>query len=345
MRPLPLLVLILSLGAGVVAAQRPLVGAAVADPAPAEPPPFDEWLQALLAEARARGYSEQVLEKTLRGVEPVERVIQSDRSQAELNPGFQRYLSTRVTNTVVRRGRDLSRQHRTLLRRISTRYGVPARFLVAIWGVETRYGRVTGRVPIFQALTTLAWEPRRADFFRRELFDALTIASSGYVNPDQMKGSWAGAMGQTQFMPSSYLKHAVDFDGDGDRDIWSSTGDALASIASYLQAYGWKDGTTWGREVRVPVAASERIAETVPRRPSGCYAVRNMTERIPLSRWRELGVTSADGRPLPRANLVAGLVRTDTRQFLVYDNYDAILGYNCAHYYALSVALLADRLR
>jgi membrane-bound lytic murein transglycosylase B len=345
MRPLPVLVLIVALGAGTVAAQQPATGVAITDAAPVEPPPFDDWFAALLAEARERGYSERLLKETLGGVEPIERVIQNDRAQAELTPGFERYLSSRVTKTVVRRGQGLARQHRTLLRRISARYGVQSRFLLAIWGIETRYGRITGRVPVFQALTTLAWEPRRADFFRRELFDALTIVSSGYIKAEQMKGSWAGAMGQTQFMPSSYLKHAVDFDGNGNRDIWSSTADALASIANYLKAFGWKDETTWGREVRVSAAAGERIAAAVPMRSTGCYAMRNMTERIPLSRWRELGVTNADGTRLPAANISAGLVKTDTRQFLVYDNYDAILAYNCAHYYALSVALLADRLR
>lgn len=346
MRPPSLLFVVFALCAGTLTAQQqPATGVAITDLSPVEPPPFGDWLEALLAEARERGYSERVLKETLSGVEPIERVIQSDRSQAELTPGFEHYLSSRVTRTVMRRGRDLGRQHRTLLQRISAKYGVQPRFLLAIWGIETRYGRVTGRVPIFQALTTLAWEPRRADFFRRELFDALTIVSSGYIKADRMKGSWAGAMGQPQFMPSSYLKHAVDFDGDGDRDIWSSTGDALASIASYLKAYGWQSETTWGREVRVSAAARERIEATVPMRPTGCYAIRNMTERIPLSRWQELGITRADGGPLPKANLSAGLVKTDTRQFLVYDNYDAILGYNCAHYYALSVALLADRLR
>lgn len=312
---------------------------------PPEPPPFDEWLESLLQEARARGYSERVLADALGDVQPVERVIQSDRSQAELAPGFDRYLASHLTRTMVRRGRQLGQQHRTLLGRIAKRYGVQPRFLVAIWGIESRYGRVTGRTPIFQALATLAWEPRRADFFRRELFDALSIVANGYMNAGGMKGSWAGAMGQAQFMPSSYLKHAVDFDGDGDRDIWSSTGDALGSIANYLKAYGWRNDQTWGREVRVSEAARERIAENVPMRTMGCYAIRNMTERIPLSRWRELGVKRSDGGPLPTADIAAGLVRTDTRNFLVYGNYDAILGYNCAHYYALTVGLLADRLQ
>jgi membrane-bound lytic murein transglycosylase B len=157
-----------------------------------------------------------------------------------------------------------------------------------------------------------------------------------------MTGSWAGAMGQTQFMPSSYLQYAVDFDNDGRRDIWKSTSDSLASIANYLKGYGWTAGETWGREVRISAAAQARIGEEIPKRPEGCYAIRNMSERVPLARWRALGVTLANGRPLPQSDMTAGLVDVGERKFLVYQNYDAILGYNCAHYYALSVALLGD---
>jgi membrane-bound lytic murein transglycosylase B len=160
-----------------------------------------------------------------------------------------------------------------------------------------------------------------------------------------MTGSWAGAMGQTQFMPSSYLKYAVDFDKDGRRDIWKSTPDALASIASYLDGYGWNGDETWGREVKVSPAAQEKIAASIPKRTMGCYAERNMTERRPLDEWRMLGVTLANGDALPRAEIAAGLVDVGERKFLVYPNYDALLGYNCAHYYALSVALLADRIQ
>jgi membrane-bound lytic murein transglycosylase B len=160
-----------------------------------------------------------------------------------------------------------------------------------------------------------------------------------------MTGSWAGAMGQTQFMPSSYLSYAVDFDGDGRRDIWKSDADALASIANYLKGYGWNGDDTWGREVRVPAALMARIDSDVPKRAMGCSAIRNMTERRPLDEWRTLGVTSIDGRPLPNAALNAGLVDVGERKFLVYPNYDALLGYNCAHYYALAVALIGDSLR
>ena len=309
------------------------------------PEPFDTWLERVIEEAEDRGYSDELIAQTLEGLEPLPRVIEADRSQAELNPGFTRYTSTRITTAMVRRGREMARTYRTLLGRIENRFGVQRRFILAIWGMETRYGRVTGSTPVFRALATLAWEPRRSEFFRGELFDALTMVQRGHIDARSMTGSWAGAMGQAQFMPSSYLKYAVDFDGDGRRDIWKSTPDALASIGSYLKGFGWDDEETWGREVRVTPAILERVKETIPNRPEGCYAVRNMTERRPLDEWRRLGVRRSDGTALPTADIEAGLVDVGERTFLVYPNYDAILGYNCAHYYALTVALLAERLR
>jgi membrane-bound lytic murein transglycosylase B len=306
---------------------------------------FDEWLSGVVAEAKARGFADDVIEQTLTGLEPLERVIQSDRNQAELNPGFARYLSSHLPATVIRNGRQAIDANAAVLKRIEAQFGVPARVLVAIWGMETRYGRVTGRTPVFQALATLAWEPRRADFFRGELFQALMMVDRGYIDARSMTGSWAGAMGQTQFMPSSYMAYSVDFDGDGHRDIWKSTPDALASIANYLKGYGWSGDHGWGREVRVPADADAYIKSYVPRRTDGCYAKRNMTERIAMSIWRDIGVTAVDGAPLPATDLTAGLVDVGDRKFLVYPSYDAILGYNCAHYYALTVALLSDRLR
>ena len=219
--------------------------------------------------------------------------------------------------------------------------------MLAIWALESRYGRNIGREPVFRALATLAWEPRRATYFRGELFDALTMVQRKHIEAKNMTGSWAGAMGQTQFMPSSYLKYAVDFDKDGRRDIWKSTPDALASIANYLKGYGWNEGETWGREVKVSAAARERMtADGVKLRTEGCYAIRNTTEKRKLADWTTFGVLRANGKPLPTASLNASLVTTgDNRTFLVYQNYESLLGYNCAHYYALSVAMLADRLQ
>ena len=324
-----------------------MLAAGTQDPPPASPapPPFNEWLTQLIADARSSGFSEAVVNKTLAGLEPYERVIQEDRSQAELVVGFDRYYRSRVNARTVRRGRDASSQYRTLLSRVEDKYDVQRRFIVAIWGMETQYGRITGRVPVFQALATLAWEGRRAEFFKGELFNALTMVSRGHIEPGRMTGSWAGAMGHPQFMPSSYLKFAQDFDGDGRRDIWASQGDVLASIANYLKEYDWNDEETWGREVRISDAARARIAEETEKRTDGCFAMRNMTERKPLNEWQEMGVRLVNGRPLPKSSIDAGLVQTDERTFLVYNNYDALLRYNCAHYYALSVALLADQLR
>ena len=317
-------------------------------PPPAEPAvPFDVWLAELIHEANEKGFNERLVQDTLVGIEPLPRVIQADRSQAELSPGLERYLSTRITRTVVNRGRALAREHRALLNRIEKEYGVQRRFVLAIWALESRYGRNIGREPVFRALATLAWEPRRAAFFRGELFDALTIVQRKHIDAKAMTGSWAGAMGQTQFMPSSYLKYAVDFDKDGRRDIWKSVPDALGSIANYLKGYDWKSGETWGREVKVSAAARERMAaDGVALRTQGCYAIRNMTERRKLSDWTEFGLRRVNGTLLPKADMNASLVTTgDERTFLVYQNYESLLGYNCAHYYALSVAMLADRLQ
>lgn len=324
----------------------PQVPADAPAPAVAVETPFPVWLEQFTQDARDRGFDDALLAATLGTLEPLPRVVALDRNQAELVLTFNQYYRSRVTPLVVRRGRAMAREHRALLKRIEATYGVPSSVVLAIWGLESRYGRNSGRTPVFRALATLAWEPRRSAFFRDQLFDALTIVSSGAVEAGAMTGSWAGAMGQPQFMPSSYLAHAVDFDGDGRRDIWRSTPDTLASIASYLRDAGWVRGQTWGREVRVGDAARETIQARIPPRSEGCYAERNMTERRPLNEWARIGVRTSAGTSLPRAAVPAGLTRVlGDRTFLLYPNYDALLAYNCAHHYALSVALLSERLR
>ena len=338
-RPGLALTLLVLLGSWPLRGQEPV--AAPAEPV-VEAPPFNEWLKTLVSEALDKGFDSALVDSTLAHLEPLPRVITADRSQAELNPGFARYSSGRVTKAMVQRGREMKQEHRAVLRQIERDFDVQGRFLLAIWGIESRYGRVQGRTPVFRALATLAWEPRRSAFFRSQLFDALTMVQRGYIEADTMTGSWAGAMGQTQFIPSSYLQYAVDFDQDGRRDIWTSTPDALASIASYLKGAGWNGEETWGREVRLTATQRSTVAKTIPKRPEGCYAFRNMTERRPLAEWRALGVRRVDGGALPQADIRAGLVDVGERAFLVYPNYDAILGYNCAHYYALTVALLAN---
>jgi membrane-bound lytic murein transglycosylase B len=180
--------------------------------------------------------------------------------------------------------------------------------------------------------------------FRTELFNALEILNNGDIELARLKGSWAGALGQPQFMPSSYLEYAQDFDEDGRRDIWSSLPDVFASVANYLQRHGWEEGFAWGREVSLTKAARAR-ALAVPPRAEGCRAEKAMSIPLPLPEWRAMGVRSAGGGPLPSAELPASLVRAGTRTFLVYDNYESLLGYNCAHSYALSVGLLANSLK
>jgi membrane-bound lytic murein transglycosylase B len=214
--------------------------------------------------------------------------------------------------------------------------------MVAIWGVESNFGQITGSRPTVAALATLAYDGKRPALFRSELFHALTIIDKGLATAADLKGSWAGAMGQPQFMPSSYLKFAIDFDGDGRADIWTSLSDVFASMANYLKVAGWTEEERWGREVRVTGAALAKIEQSVSKRSSGCGAVRDLTVARPLTEWTDLGVTLPEGDPLPTASLKASLVHGKHRFFLVYRNYEALLAYNCSNSYALTVGLLAD---
>ena len=306
-----------------------------------EPSSFSEWLAGVRAEALARGIRQDIIDKALGPIEePLVSSIERDREQPETVLSLEAYIATRLRPATVRTGRQMLQRYRALLRRVSNNYGVPAPVIVALWGMESNFGRLTGSEPTITVLATLAWDPRRGGFFRQELFDALDILNRGDIELSRMRGSWAGAMGQLQFMPSSYLKYAVDFDGDGRRDIWASPADIFASIANYLKQHGWVRGRQWGREVRVPRSRDL----SVPRSERVCPAARDMTDALPLEEWRRLGVRLPGGRPLPRASFRASLVTGSSRCFLLYANYDALLAYNCSHAYALSVALLADRI-
>src|SRR5688500_15909912 len=197
----------------------------------------------------------------------------------------------------------MRRRHAALLAEISEKHGVPPGILVAVWGLESNFGRFSGVRPTIATLATLAYDPRRTALFRKELFDALTILDSGDVEPAALKGSWAGALGQPQFMPSSFLRYAVDFDGDGRRDIWASTADVFGSIANYLAARGWQKDQTWGREVPIPLSLLTRLPEVAPMQTSGCLARRQMTAPLPLAEWQTLGVRTLAGRALPIADI------------------------------------------
>jgi len=312
-------------------------------PLPVDPPPFDAWLEEFRAEAAARGIRPDVLDAALAGVEPVAQILRRDRSQAEFTLDLDAYLKRRLTPGTIRTARAMFARHRTLVERIGAAYSVDPRVLISVWGLESTFGKFAGVRPVIPTLATLAYDPRRSRMFRNELLSALEILNRGDIELPRLRGSWAGAMGQPQFMPSSYLRYAQDFDGDGRRDIWTSQADVFASIAFYLQQHGWQEGVRWGREVALPAGAAARLAD-LPLRTEGCRARRGMSVPQPLDTWRDLGIRTAAGQPLPRADLSASLIREGGRSFLAYPNYEALLDYNCAHSYALSVALLADRL-
>lgn len=305
---------------------------------------FSAFVDGVRADALARGLRETTVARALSGLEPSPTVIERDQTQAEVVLSVEQYVSRRLSRAMTRTARAMLAKHAPLLRRVSQQYGVPERVIVAIWGLESNFGRFSGVRPTIQALATLAWEGRRGAFFRDELLDALEIVDREYIALEKLRGSWAGAMGQAQFMPSSYLKWAEDFDGDGDRDIWRSDGDVFASIANYLKQHGWDAQITWGREVKMPSPAIDVVRTEAGLRAEGCRAEREMTERLPLDRWQALGVRTATGDALPRVAIDASLVSTGPRTFLVYRNYEALLDYNCAHSYALAVALLADQI-
>lgn len=311
---------------------------------PAERQPFAQWLEGVRADALARGIRAQTLDRAFKDLRPLDIIVQRDRTQAEFTLSLDGYISRRLAGSYVRDVRAAYAKHRALLTRVSARYGVPPATIMAVWALESNLGRFSGVRPTIATLATLAWDGRRGPFFRAELLAALTIVDRGDIELQRLKGSWAGALGQPQFMPTSYLRYAQDFDGDGRRDIWRTPADVFASIAFYLSENGWKSGETWGREVRVPDSTRPVLKASAPLRTDGCRAEREMTVVAPLATWSEWGVTRADGRPLPTAALDAALLDAPPRAFLLYPNYGALLDYNCAHAYALSVGLLADRL-
>lgn len=307
---------------------------------------FELWLDGVRVEAREAGISETVIQNALKDVKPVRRIIERDRNQAEFTLTLATYLNRVVTRETVARGRAMARQHRDLLARVSQKYGVQGRFILAIWGIETRFGGVKADVPIIPSIATLAYDRRRSKYFRSQLMSILKMLDRGYIDQEQLLGSWAGAMGQPQFMPSSYLAYAQDFDGDGKRDIWTNTGDVFASIANYLAKHGWRSDMTWGRAVRLPDGLTDRLGEFTRRAARGCRARTSEPRR--LSEWQAAGVRRIDGSDLPTRDLSAVLIIPDgptgKEAFLVYRNYAAIMGYNCAHLYAVTVGVLSDRI-
>lgn len=303
----------------------------LAHPAASQSAGFDTWLADFWIEARSAGVSDTTLDAALTGIQPIERIIELDRSQPEGRLTAAQYLERVVPASRIKAARTRLQRHQPMLERIGAQYGVQPRFIVALWGIETDFGRNTGGFSVVTALATLAHDGRRSAYFRGELLNALKIIDAGHIGADEMNGSWAGAMGQSQFMPSSFLSYAVDQNGDGRRDIWTTQEDVFASIANYLANVGWKDDQTWGRAVQVPDSFDQSL--------TGLETVK------PINAWQSAGVRRLDGTALPSRQLQASIVQPDgagTRAYMIYDNFRTTLKWNRSTYFALAVGHLAD---
>jgi len=308
--------------------------AAQALPASAQSVPFAEWLDGFKREATERGIKASTLEAAFAGIKPIPRVIELDRKQPEFSLTFRQYMDRVVPAARVAKGRQKLVENRAQLEKIGKQYGVQPNFLVAFWGIETDFGRVTGGFSVVPALATLAHDGRRSAYFRKELLNSLKILDEGHITAKNMVGSWAGAMGQCQFMPSSFLNFAVDQNGDGRKDIWTTKADVFGSAANYLSGSGWKYDQTWGRAIRLPENFDAKLA--------------SLKIKKRLSEWQRLGVRRIDGSDLPTRDLSASIVFTEgpgSEAYVVYDNYRAILKWNRSTFFAVAVGSLADRLK
>jgi membrane-bound lytic murein transglycosylase B len=298
-------------------------------------PGFEVWLAKLRREALANRISQATLDEALSDIDLIPRVIELDRNQPEFTLTLDKYLNRVVTESRIAKGREKLAENRTLLVEVFRQYGVQPCNLVALWGIETDFGRYKERFPVIGALATLAYEGRRSDFFRKELLYALRILEGGHISVRKMTGSWAGAMGQLQFMPSTFHNFALDYDGDERIDIWNNLGDAFASGANYLAKSGWVKDQIWGREVRLPKGFDQTLL--------------GLKKRKRLSEWQALGVRRPGDRDLPKKpDLLASVLEPDGkkgRAFLVYNNYRVILNWNRSHFFGIAVGTLADRIK
>ena len=297
----------------------------------------DIWLQELKSEAIERGIRKDTLDKAFKGFKPIPRIIELDRRQPEFTLTFPSYLSKVIPDSRVKRGKKKYLENKILIDKIAKEYGVQSRFIMAFWGVETSYGRHFGGFSVVHSLATLAYDGRRSKFFRGELFRALRILNQGHISHEKMKGSWAGAMGNFQFMPSSFENFAIDYDGDGKRDIWNNKGDAFASAANYLSKSGWKSNQTWGRAIKLPKIFDQSLA--------------NKKIKKTILEWQNLGIRRINGGDLPKRNLLASIVIVRNKKtekkgkpYMVYSNYDVTLKWNRSTFFAIAIGLLADQI-
>ncbi|MCL2916594.1 lytic murein transglycosylase [Shewanella corallii] len=308
-------------------------GASAGTQTPLDEAGFKRCLVSLQETARAEGIDETIVTDTLGNLKIVNRVIQLDRKQPEFTQTFAGYFNKRVTDWRVQQGRKLLKEHRPLLDKLTKEYGVPPQYLVAFWGMETNFGGYKGKMPVLDSLATLACDHRRSAYFTQELMQALKLKQKYGFSDDKMVGSWAGAMGHTQFMPTAYANYAVDGDGDGKADLWNSTDDALSSAAYFLQQLGWHRNERWGREVTLPKDFD--------------YAHLSDGKTKTLADWAKLGLTQANGGKLPALGMQATLhvpAGHTGPAFITYQNFDVMMRWNRSVFYALSVGHLADRI-
>jgi membrane-bound lytic murein transglycosylase B len=306
---------------------------ASSDQAEATDQPFEEWLGELSVEASKKGIRNEILASALTGIKLVPRVVELDRKQPEFSLTFRQYMDRVVPNSRVNRGRKKLAENKALLEEVGAKFGVQPRFIVALWGIETDFGRVTGGFKLIPALVTMAYDGRRSKYFRKELINALKILNGNHIKVKDMVGSWAGAMGQCQFMPSSFLNFAIDYDGDGRKDIWSTKADVFGSAANYLSSSGWKGGQTWGRAVTLPRGFNSGLA--------------NLKVKKTINEWQAIGIRRINGNDLPAQDIHASIVYTEgagSAAYMIYDNYRTILKWNRSTYFAVAVGTLADRI-
>ena len=293
---------------------------------------FDRFVESVMAEARRAGIRDATLQAAFAGVGPNNRVIELDRNQPEFKLTWPEYRAKVLPDSRLQLARQNYGRERTLLADVQRRFAVDPTIVMGIWGVESNFGSNKGNYRLVEALSTLAWEGRRASYFRKELMNSLKILDNGDVGPAKLTGGWAGAMGQPQFMPSSYLTYAVDFDGDGRRDIWDSKPDVFGSIANYMAKSGWRSGEPSAQPVRVPASINPATATRDSRRS--------------LATWMEMGVRRDDGSPFGRTDVQGALIMptgiAPGQGFMVYPNFNAIRRYNPSDFYALAVGLLGD---
>jgi membrane-bound lytic murein transglycosylase B len=311
-------------------------------------PSFDTYISQLKQEALAKGFEQSLIDQSFSKVVFHQRAVKADRNQPENVETLDTYLPKRLPNWKIKRARAMYKKHQTLLNSIAAEYGVQARFIVALWGLETNFGKIMGNYNVISALSTLAYEGRREAFFKKQLWAALQILKEGHIDIVSMKGSWAGAMGQSQFMPTSFVGYAVDGDGDGKKDIWGNPADVFSSMANYLKKEGWNDELTWGRQVKLPSDFDFDLA--IPKNTGGrknWLKAWAKTEKT-LAQWQALGIRRTDGTNLPNVAVKAALVFPDDhkgRAYLAYNNYKSLMHWNLSYYFVSSVGHLSDHIK